>query len=146
MNTITITVKSAAIIKTGVRQDKEDGHDIPWSLINVIDENDKRYSTFDEEYLKTVGKTITINYEETESGSNPKNNGKPYKNRNIVDSKKGAKATTQNSTQAWAEKLVAKVKELEERIKRLENYTTINKEPEMPSLADDEVNPSDIPF
>jgi hypothetical protein len=36
--------------------------------------------------------------------------------------------------------------EASERIKRLENYTTINKEPEMPSLADDEVNPSDIPF
>ena len=119
MNTITITVKSAAIIKTGVRQDKEDGHDIPWSLIVVEDENDKKYKTFDEAYLKTVGKTITINYEETESGSNPKNNGKPYKNRNIVEPKKG-QTTTQNSTQAWAEKLVAKVHELEARIVKLE--------------------------
>ena len=146
MNTITITVKSAAIIKTGVRQDKEDGHDIPWSLINVIDENDKKYSTFDEEYLKTVGKTITINYEEKESGSNPKNGGKPYKNRNIVDGKKGAKATTQNSTQAWAEKLVAKVKELEARIIKLEKYTGADTVVERPSLNDDEITPENIPF
>jgi hypothetical protein len=145
MNTITITVKSVNIVKTGVRQDKEDGHDIPWTMINVIDENDKKYTTFDESYLKSIGKTITINYEETESGSNPKNNGNPYKNRNIVAPKKG-QSTTQNSTQAWAEKLVAKVKEMETRIGELETFTGIHKEPERPSLADDEINPVDIPF
>ena len=146
MNTITITVKSAAIIKTGVRQDKNDGHDIPWSLITVVDENDRKYKTFDEEYLKTVGKTITINYEETESGSNPKNDGKPYKNRNIVDGKKGVAKVTQNSTQAWAEKLVAKVKELEARIVKLEKYTGADTVVERPSLNDDEINPDLIPF
>ncbi len=144
MNTITITVKSAAIIKTGVRQDKEDGHDIPWSLIVVEDENDRKYKTFDEEYLKTVGKTITINYEETESGSNPKNGGKPYKNRNIVDGKKGAKSPTTNATQAWAEKLVAKVKDLEARIVKLENYTGADTVEERPSL--DTKEDESIPF
>ena len=131
MNTITITVKSAAIVKTGVYGDK------PWSLINIIDENDKKYSTFDEEYLKSVGKTITINYEETESGSNPKNGGKPYKNRNIVEPKKGDKTSTPSATQAWAEKLVAKVKELEARIAKLEEEN---------GYPVEEIKPQDIPF
>jgi hypothetical protein len=144
MNTITITVKSVNIVKTGVRQDKE-GNDVTWMLLNVVDENDKRYSTFDEGYLKTVGKTITINYEDKPSDKiNPKTD-KPYMNRNIVDGKKGNK-TTQNSTQAWAEKLVAKVKELEVRILKLESFTGADQVVERPSLNEDEIKPEDIPF
>lgn len=129
MNTITITVKSVNIVKTGVREDGS-----TWTLLNVVDENDKKYSTFDEGYIKAIGKTITINYEEKESGSNPKNGGKPYKNRNIVEPKKG-QTTTQNSTQAWAEKLVAKVEDLEARIEKLEGND------EMPALPEEEEHP-----
>lgn len=139
MNTITITVKSANIVKTGVREDGT-----PWMLINVVDENDKKYGTFDEEYLKTVGKTITINYEEKESGSNPKNGGKPYKNRNIVEPKKG-QASQPSATQAWAEKLVAKVKDLDARVEKLEHDYEVVEEDEKPSLEDEEISDS-IPF
>ncbi len=128
MNTVTITVKSVNIVKTGV-----DKNGKPWTLLNVIDENDKKYSTFDEEYMKAVGKTITFSYEEKESGSNPKNGGKPYKNRNIVDQKKQSSATP-SATTAWAEKLVAKVKELEARIVKLETFTGADQADEVPPL------------
>lgn len=141
MNTITITVKSVNIVKTGV---KKDG--MPYMFLNVVDENDKKYGTFDEEYLKAVGKTITINYIEEEQGSNPKNSGKPYKSRKIVEPKSPQVTTALSPTQAWAEKLVAKVKELDLRVKKLEDdYEVVEEEEERPSL-DDEIKPEDIPF
>lgn len=140
MNTITITVKSVNIVKTGV---KKDG--MPYMLLNVIDENDKKYSTFDEEYLKAVGKTITITYEDKESGSNPKNGGKPFKNRTIVD-KKTVQGSAVSPTQAWAEKLVAKVKELDTRVGMLEKNYEMATEEEKPSLEEEQIKPEDIPF
>ena len=129
MNTITTTVKSVNIVKTGV---DKNGH--PWTLLNVIAEDGKRYSTFDEEFMKAAGKTITFTYEEKPSDKVNPNTGKPYLNRNIVDEKKPAKEPT--GMQAWAERLVSKVKELEARIEKLER----------PSLEEGEIDPDSIPF
>lgn len=129
MNTITTTVKSVNIVRTGV---DKNGH--PWTLLNVIAEDGKRYSTFDEEYMKAAGKTITFTYEEKESDKINPHTQKPYMNRNIVDEKKSAKEPS--GMQAWAERLVAKVKELETRIEKLER----------PPLQEGEIDPDSIPF
>lgn len=113
----TITVKAVNIVKTGVSE--KDNR--PWTLLNVVDENDRKYSTFDETYIKAVGQTIEIVYEEKESGMNPKTN-KPYLNRNIVQAKGAAarKADIDNPyTGAIMEKLFTKLNLIQAEVEKI---------------------------
>jgi hypothetical protein len=135
MNQIQITVKEVKEVTHGVKNEQ------PWTLYNVIDTNGKRYGTFNEKYLDSVGKTIGITVEEKPSTKlNPKT-GKPYINLNIIEPKKQPTGMSNDII----EKLFAKLDRIEMKIDNLELVEpTGDQEP--PETSPDEISLDEIPF
>ncbi len=113
----------------------------PWVIYNVIGSDGKRYTTFQEKYRDSVGKTIVVEVEEKAATKvNPKTGQLYPPNLNIIEPKK------QSMQSGISPQVMEKLFEKLDRIEKKLDMLTVMEEEEAPIATPDEIDPSDIPF
>lgn len=114
----------------------------PWTMYAVIASDGKRYTTFQEKYRDSVGKTIVVEVEEKAATKvNPKTGQLYPPNLNIIEPKK--QSVQSGVSPQVMEKLFAKLDRIEQKLDML----TATEEEEAPTpVVEEEINPTDIPF
>lgn len=115
----TITVKSVEFLKSGERQN---GKGV-WKLFKIVDENNQKYSCFDETVMEKIGQSWLVDiFEETKVSAS----GRDFVSRKIT-------AFVSQEQKSGSDRLDA----LEARVKALE---------EKMNAKADEISADDLPF
>ncbi len=130
-----IAVTDFKEITRGVTSDNR-----PWTMYAVIGSDGKRYTTFQEKYRDSVGKTIVVEVEEKAATKvNPKTGQFYPPNLNIIEPKK--QSVQSGISPQVMEKLFEKLDRIEKKLDML----TVGGEEE-PTATPDEIDPLSIPF